>query len=97
MGKSVTKEDLTGVTAALPADLKVLAEITDMINNIGNNHRRVEKEYQNRFTRDKKNYVVGDIPLFDGNMGGEDFLGWLIDVDHFFDVINVHESNKSRW
>ena len=74
MGELVTNEDLTGVTAALSTALMVLTEFTDRINNIGNNHRQVEKEDRNRVTRDKKNYVVGDIPLFDGNMGGEEFL-----------------------
>ena len=44
MGEPVTNEDLTGVTAALSTALKVLTEFTDRINNIGNNHRRVEKE-----------------------------------------------------
>ena len=96
MGEPVTNEDLTGVTAALPAALKDFTEFTDRINNIGNNHRQVEKEDRNRVTRDKKNYVVGDIPLFDGNMGGEEFLDWLIDVDRFFDVMSVHESKQVK-
>ena len=95
MGEPVTNEDLTGVTAALSTALKVLTEFTDRINNIGNNHRRVEKEDQNRVSRDKKNLVC-DIPLFDGNMGGEEFLDWLIDVDRFFDVMNIHESKQVK-
>ena len=70
MGESVTKEDLTCVTVALLATLKVLIEVTDRINNIDNNHRQIEREDRNRVTQDKKNYV-GDIPLFDGDMGGK--------------------------
>ena len=29
-------------------------------------------------------------------MGGEEFLDWLIDVDRFFDVMNIHESKQVK-
>ena len=85
-----------------PQPLKVLTELTDGFayrqdNNIGNNNiDKLKQEDRNRVTRDKKNYVVSDIPLFDGNMGGEEFLDWLIDVDRFFDVMSVHESKQVK-
>ncbi|KAK2394556.1 hypothetical protein QL285_056374 [Trifolium repens] len=40
--------------------------------------------------------VKADIPLFHGTMGVEEFLDWQIDVDRFFDVMDVPESKQVK-
>ncbi|MCI21396.1 subtilisin-like protease [Trifolium medium] len=40
--------------------------------------------------------VKANIPLFYGTMGVEEFLNWQIDVDRFFDVMDVHESKQVK-
>lgn len=43
------------------------------------------------------NYRVKvDIPLFYGTMGVEEFLDWEIDVDRFFDIMDVPESKQVK-
>ena len=40
--------------------------------------------------------VKADIPLFYGTMGVEEFLDWEIDVDRFFDVMDVPENKQVK-
>lgn len=37
-----------------------------------------------------------DIPLFYGTLGVEDYLNWRIDVDKFFDIMEVPENNQVK-
>ena len=51
-----------------------------------------EEDHQNR-----QDYRVKvDIPLFYGTMGVDEFLDWQIDVDRFFDVMEVLESKQVK-
>lgn len=40
--------------------------------------------------------MKADIPLFYGTMGVEEFLDWQIDVDRFFDVMDVPEHKQVK-
>ncbi|KAL8098145.1 hypothetical protein AgCh_031064 [Apium graveolens] len=40
--------------------------------------------------------VEEDIPLFYGSLGVDEFLNWYIDVDKFFDVMDVPESKEVK-
>ncbi|CAJ2646166.1 unnamed protein product [Trifolium pratense] len=40
--------------------------------------------------------VKADIPLFHGTMGVEEFMDWQIDVDRFFDVMDVPENKQVK-
>ncbi|PNX69899.1 hypothetical protein L195_g056971, partial [Trifolium pratense] len=41
-------------------------------------------------------HVKADIPLFHGTMGVEEFMDWQIDVDRFFDVMDVPENKQVK-
>ena len=67
----------------------------------GNNHmvddsNSEEEEVVTEERNDRGNHhdyrVKADIPLFYGTMGVEEFLDWQIDVDRFFDVMDVDDS-----
>ncbi|CAJ2652834.1 unnamed protein product [Trifolium pratense] len=55
--------------------------VTEERNNRGNHH-----DYR----------VKADIPLFYGTMGVDEFLDWQIDVDRFFDVMDVPEHKQVK-
>ena len=40
--------------------------------------------------------VKADIPLFHGMMGVEEFLDWKIDVDRFFDVMDIPTNKQVK-
>ena len=54
-----------------------------------------EDEQPERNTRNDYR-VKADIPLFYGTMGVEDFLDWQIDVDRFFDIMEIPEGKQVK-
>ncbi|PNX76875.1 subtilisin-like protease, partial [Trifolium pratense] len=70
----------------------------------GNNHTiddsNSEEEIATEERNDRGNHhdyrVKADIPLFYGTMGVEEFLDWQIDVDRFFDVMDVPEHKQVK-
>jgi len=71
----------------------------------GNNHtiddsNSEEEEVVTEERNDRGNHhdyrVKADIPLFYGTMGVEEFLDWQIDVDRFFDVMDVPEHKQVK-
>ena len=37
-----------------------------------------------------------DIPYFSGNLNIEDFINWIVDIDKFFDFMEVPEEKRVR-
>ncbi|CAI8611893.1 unnamed protein product [Vicia faba] len=51
-------------------------------------------DHENQHNHDYR--VKVDIPLFYGTMGVEEFLNWKIDVDGFFDVMDISENKQVK-
>ena len=112
MTKAEVVAALTPTLNALAAQMVMLTtnlnNIANNNNNRNNLNRRGEPTPVTR-VRNNNQTIDGDgcgnhhdyrvkanIPLFYGTMGVDEFLDWEIDVDRFFDVMDVPESKQVK-
>ena len=53
--------------------------------------------YMRDYERDNGDFKLKvDIPFFSGNLNIEHFIDWIVDIDKFFDYIEVPEEKRVR-
>ena len=63
------------------------------------NHQPVRGDgrYERDYEKDNDDFILKvDIPFFSGNLNIECFIDWVVDIDRFFDYIDVSKEKRLK-